>query len=101
VVQLRPAGVHFIGLNNVLNFRAGTLAALGDEQMIWLKSDLLERHTVDTSRGTRAHTAVDHLGTVGWGTADSAQAMELLRPFGSVTVLNGHIIKCSRRSKAT
>jgi 3',5'-cyclic-AMP phosphodiesterase len=27
----------------------------------------------------------------GWGTADSAQAMALLRPFGSVTVLNGHI----------
>jgi len=27
----------------------------------------------------------------GWGTSDSAQAMALLRPFGSVTVLNGHI----------
>ena len=33
-------GVHFIGLNNVLNFKAGMLAALGDEQLAWLKSDL-------------------------------------------------------------
>src|SRR4029077_3523185 len=27
----------------------------------------------------------------GWGTADSAQALNYLRRFGSVTVLNGHI----------
>jgi 3',5'-cyclic AMP phosphodiesterase CpdA len=27
----------------------------------------------------------------GWGTADSDQALALLRPYGSVTVLNGHI----------
>jgi Icc protein len=27
----------------------------------------------------------------GWGTDDSAQALVLLRRFGSVTVLNGHI----------
>ena len=27
----------------------------------------------------------------GWGTEDSAQALALLRRFGSVTVLNGHI----------
>jgi hypothetical protein len=31
---------------------------------------------------------VDDLRTQGWGTADSAQVMALLRPFGSVTVLN-------------
>ncbi len=28
---------------------------------------------------------------MGWGTADGAQALELLKRFGSVTVLNGHI----------
>src|SRR5713101_8872694 len=33
-------GVHFIALNNVLNFKAGTMAALGDEQIAWMKSDL-------------------------------------------------------------
>jgi 3',5'-cyclic AMP phosphodiesterase CpdA len=84
-------GVHFVGLNNVLNFKAGTLAALGDEQLAWLKSDL-----AGVSRSTpivvMAHIP---LWTVwepwGWGTADSAQALALLRPYGSVTVLNGHI----------
>ena len=84
-------GVHFVGLNNVLNFKAGTMAALGDEQLAWLKADLA---------GVSRSTPVIVLGHIplwtiwepwGWGTADSAQAMALLRPFGSVTVLNGHI----------
>lgn len=84
-------GVHFIGLNNVLNFKMGTLAALGDEQLAWLKSDLAH-----VSRSTPI-VVLAHIPmwTVyapwGWGTADSAAAMALLRPFGSVTVLNGHI----------
>ena len=84
-------GVHFVGLNNVLNFSTGHLAALGDEQLSWLKADL-----AGVSRSTpivvMAHIP---LWTVwepwGWGTADAAQAMALLQPFGSVTVLNGHI----------
>jgi len=84
-------GVHFVGLNNVLNFKAGTLAALGDDQLAWLKSDLAGR-SASTPVVVLAHIP---LWTVwepwGWGTADSAQAMALLRPFGSVTVLNGHI----------
>ena len=33
-------GVRFIALNNVLNFKVGTMAALGDEQITWIKSDL-------------------------------------------------------------
>jgi|SoiMethySBSTD1v2_1073268.scaffolds.fasta_scaffold192910_3 3',5'-cyclic-AMP phosphodiesterase len=84
-------GVHFVGLNNVLNFKAGTLAALGDEQITWLKNDLAR-----VSRSTPI-VVLGHipLWTVwepwGWGTADSAQALALLRPFGSVTILNGHI----------
>jgi 3',5'-cyclic AMP phosphodiesterase CpdA len=84
-------GVHFVGLNNVLNFRAGTLAALGDEQLAWLRTDL-----AGVSRSTPvvvfAHIP---LWTIwepwGWGTDDASQALALLRPFGSVTVLNGHI----------
>src|ERR1700681_2692338 len=84
-------GVHFIGLNNVLNFKVGTMAALGDEQIRWMKSDLAH-----VSNSTPI-VVLGHipLWTVwepwGWGTADSAQAMALLRRFGSVTVLNGHI----------
>jgi Icc protein len=84
-------GVHFIGLNNVMNFKVGTMAALGDEQLKWLKADLA---------GVSRSTPVVVLGHIplwtiwepwGWGTADSDQAMAMLRPFGSVTVLNGHI----------
>jgi len=84
-------GVHFVGLNNVLNFKMGTLAALGDDQISWLKTDLA-RVSHSTPIVVLAHIP---LWTIwepwGWGTADSAQAIALLRPFGSVTVLNGHI----------
>ncbi|HEX7327380.1 MAG TPA: metallophosphoesterase [Casimicrobiaceae bacterium] len=84
-------GVHFVGLNNALAFKLGHLAALGDDQLAWLKTDLAA-----VSRSTPV-VVLAHipLWTIwepwGWGTADSAQAMALLRPFGSVTVLNGHI----------
>jgi len=84
-------GVHFVALNNVLSFRKGRLAALGNEQLAWLKKDLAGvSHS--TPMVVLAHIP---LWTVyepwGWGTADSSQAMALLRPFGSVTVLNGHV----------
>jgi len=90
-------GVHFIGLNNVLNFKMGTMASLGDEQIAWLKSDLAQ------VSGSTPIVVLGHIPmwTVwepwGWGTADSAQAMALLRPFGSVTVLNGHIHQVLQR----
>jgi hypothetical protein len=85
------AGVHFIGLSNVLNFKMGTMTSLGDEQIAWLKQDLAHvSHS--TPVVVLAHIP---LWTVyaqwGWGTADSEQALALLRPYGSVTVLNGHI----------
>jgi 3',5'-cyclic-AMP phosphodiesterase len=84
-------GVHFVGLNNVLNFKTGTLAALGDEQLAWLKSDLAGvAHS--TPVVAMAHIPMWTLWEPwGWGTADSAEAMALFRPFGSVTVLNGHV----------
>ena len=84
-------GVHFIGLTNTLNFKAGTMASLGDEQLDWLKKDLSGRSS------SQPIVVLGHIPmwTIwepwGWGTSDSAQAMGLLRPFGSVTVLNGHI----------
>ena len=85
------AGVHFVGLNNVENFKAKTLAALGDEQLGWLRNDL-SGVSHSTPIVVLAHIP---LWTIwepwGWGTADSAQAIALLRPYGSVTVLNGHI----------
>jgi hypothetical protein len=89
--SFKDRGVHFVGLNNVSNFAAGSMPSLGDEQLAWLEKDL---------KGVAASTPVvvfAHipLWTVyeqwGWGTADAARAMASLRKFGSVTVLNGHI----------
>ncbi|MBS0590477.1 MAG: metallophosphoesterase [Proteobacteria bacterium] len=84
-------GVHFIGLTNTLNFKLGTMTSLGEEQLAWLKADLA-RVAHSTPIVVLAHIP---MWTVwepwGWGTADAAQALALLRPFGSVTVLNGHV----------
>ena len=84
-------GVHFIGLVNVVNLKAGGLGNLGDEQLAWLEADLKSR-SASTPIVVFAHIP---LWTVypewGWGTEDSARALEHLKRFGSVTVLNGHI----------
>jgi hypothetical protein len=37
----------------------------------------------------------------GWGTEDSEQALALLKNFGSVTVLNGHIHQILQKLKGT
>lgn len=84
-------GVHFIGLVNVLDIAEGGLGILGDTQLAWLKDDL-GRLSDSTPVVVFAHIP---LWTVypqwGWGTRDSAQALSMLRRFGSVSVLNGHI----------
>jgi 3',5'-cyclic AMP phosphodiesterase CpdA len=84
-------GVHFVGLVNVANLKPGGLGALGEEQLDWLKDDL---RGVSSSTPLVVYAHVP-LWTVypqwGWGTADSEQALSLMRRFGSVTVLNGHI----------
>jgi 3',5'-cyclic AMP phosphodiesterase CpdA len=85
------AGVHFVGLNNVQNPQAGGMGRLGDEQLAWLRDDLAGR-AASQPIVVFAHIP---LWTVyaawGWGTDDGAAALSLLRRFGSVTVLNGHI----------
>src|SRR5262249_49287709 len=84
-------GVHFIGLVNVVNLKAGGLGNLGEEQLKWLAGDL-QGKTPETPIVVFAHIP---LWTVyeqwGWGPDDGARAIELLKRFGSVTVLNGHI----------
>jgi hypothetical protein len=84
-------GVHFVGLANVLTFKESKLGSLGPEQLEWLKQDLA---------GLSASTAIVVFAHVplwavypqwGWATGDGEQALALLRRFGSVTVLNGHI----------
>ncbi|WP_026608431.1 metallophosphoesterase family protein [Methylocapsa acidiphila] len=84
-------GAHFIGLVNVVNLKSGGLGFLGDEQLAWLADDL---------KGKSASTPIIVFAHIplwavypewGWGTDDSAKALALLKRFGSVTVLNGHI----------
>jgi 3',5'-cyclic AMP phosphodiesterase CpdA len=84
-------GVHFIGLVNVMNLKAGGMGNLGAEQLEWLEKDV--KHL---SRSTPivvfAHIPLWSVYPQwGWDTEDSAQALSYLKPFGSVTVLNGHI----------
>ena len=85
------AGVHFVGLINVLQFKPGGLGTLGAEQLAWVAADLKGR-SASTPIVVFAHMP---LWTIyepwGWGTGDADQLMSQLRRFGSVTVLNGHI----------
>jgi plastocyanin len=84
-------GVHFIGLVNVLNLRAGGLGTLGAEQLAWLKNDLAAR-TTSTPIVVFAHIPLWSVYPEwGWGTDDGAEALSYLKRFGSVSVLNGHI----------
>jgi 3',5'-cyclic AMP phosphodiesterase CpdA len=84
-------GVHFIGLVNVVDLKAGGLGRLGPDQVAWLADDLKGKSD-STPIVVFAHIP---LWTVyadwGWGTDDGMQALKLLQRFGSVTVLNGHI----------
>jgi 3',5'-cyclic AMP phosphodiesterase CpdA len=85
------AGVHFIALINVLQFKPGGLGTLGADQIAWVTQDLKARSS-STPIVVFAHMP---LWTIyepwGWGTGDADQLMTQLRRFGSVTVLNGHI----------
>jgi 3',5'-cyclic-AMP phosphodiesterase len=82
-------GVHFIGLNNSAQLEG--LGAIGDEQLAWLKKDVSGLAT-STPIVVFAHIPLWAVYPEwGWATKDSAQALDLLKGFGSVTVLNGHI----------
>jgi 3',5'-cyclic AMP phosphodiesterase CpdA len=84
-------GVHFVGLVNVLDLKAGGLGTLGPEQLDWLKKDLAGL-SASTPIVVYAHIPLWAVYPKwGWGTDDSEQALALLKRFGSVTVLNGHI----------
>ncbi len=94
-------GVHFVGLNNVIDLRAGGMGHLGADQLAWLADDL---------RGRAASQPIVVFAHIplwsvypewGWGTEDSAQALGLLRRFGSVTVLNGHIHQVMQKVEGT
>lgn len=84
-------GVHFIGLVNVMNLKAGGLGTLGSDQLEWLEKDLQSR-SKSTPIVVFAHIPLWSVYPQwGWGTEDAEQALGYLKGFGSVTVLNGHI----------
>jgi 3',5'-cyclic AMP phosphodiesterase CpdA len=84
-------GVHFVGLVNVVNLKAGGLGTLGRDQLEWLERDVKHLKS-STPVVVFAHIPLWSIYPEwGWGTEDSAQALGLLKRFGSVSVLNGHI----------
>jgi 3',5'-cyclic AMP phosphodiesterase CpdA len=90
-------GVHFIGLVNVVDLKGGGLGNLGAEQLAWLEADLKDRSN-STPIVVFAHIPLQVLYREwGWGTEDGAQALALLKRFGSVTILNGHIHQLAQK----
>ena len=82
-------GIHFVGLNNAVQLEG--LGMIGSPQLDWLRKDL---------SGVSASAPVVVFAHIplwavypewGWATKDSEEAMAMLKRFGSVTVLNGHI----------
>jgi 3',5'-cyclic AMP phosphodiesterase CpdA len=84
-------GVHFIGLVNVMGKTELGMGNLGQDQLTWLQKDLAAIST-STPIVVFAHVPLWEIYPKwGWGTADGARALQMLKPYGSVTVLNGHI----------
>jgi len=87
--------VHFVGLNNVGALEG--MGKLGAKQIAWLKDDLAGQ---PSSRPVVVFAHVPLWSVYpdwGWATADSAEALRLLKRFGSVTVLNGHIHQVAKK----
>lgn len=80
-------GVHFIVLDNV----SDSAAALGEEQLAWLKADL-SRLGQDARIVVFTHRPLfDLMPQWDWATRDGAKALEMLMPFKNATVFYGHI----------
>jgi 3',5'-cyclic AMP phosphodiesterase CpdA len=83
------AGVHFISLVNTTSLDA--LGYLGQDQLDFVRRDVA---------GLSSETAIvlfSHIPLYamypqwGWGTSDAVTLLGMLRRFGSVTALNGHV----------
>jgi len=84
-------GVHFVGLVNVIGKTELSLGNLGEDQLDWLQKDLAPLSN-STPVVVFAHVPLWEIYPQwGWGTSDGARALAMLRRFGSVAILNGHI----------
>jgi len=94
-------GVHFAGLVNVLTYKGEGMGALGAEQLTWLERDLAPL-SASTPVIVYSHVPLWSVYPQwGWVTEDGERAMALLRRFGSVTVLNGHIHQIVQKVEGT
>jgi len=84
-------GTHFVGLVNVLKYKGEGMGALGEDQIEWLAKDLTPLAS-STPVVVFSHVPLWAVYPQwGWTTEDAERALEHLKRFGSVTVLNGHI----------
>ncbi len=80
-------GVHFVTIDNV----SDPGAAIGDEQLAWLKEDL-SHQAKDARIVVFTHRPLfDLVPKWDWATRDGAKAMEILMPYTRLTVFYGHI----------
>lgn len=80
-------GIHFIALDNVSDPRA----MVGAAQLDWLRSDLQQLNR-ETPIVVLAHRPLfDLYPQWDWATRDGKEVVDLLMPFGNVTVFYGHI----------
>jgi hypothetical protein len=80
-------GVHFIAIDNV----SDPTARIGEAQLAWLKGDLAKQDK-DARIVVFTHRPLfDLYPQWDWATRDGAQAIDLLMPYGNVTVFYGHI----------
>jgi 3',5'-cyclic AMP phosphodiesterase CpdA len=94
-------GTHFVGLVNVLRYKGEGMGALGEDQIEWLARDLAPRSS-STPVVVFAHVPLWAVYPQwGWTTEDAGRALEHLKRFGSVTVLNGHIHQVMQKVEGT
>jgi len=80
-------GVHFIAIDNV----SDASARIGETQLAWVKEDLAKQDK-DARIVVFTHRPLfDLMPQWDWATRDGAQAIDLLMPYGNVTVFYGHI----------
>jgi 3',5'-cyclic-AMP phosphodiesterase len=94
-------GTHFVGLVNVLRYKGEGMGALGEDQIEWLAKDLAPLAS-STPVVVFSHVPLWAVYPQwGWTTEDAERALEHLKRFGSVTVLNGHIHQVMQKVEGT
>jgi hypothetical protein len=82
-------GVHFLALVNSVALEGP--GRLGAVQLDWIRKDLAGR-SAETPLVVFAHYPLFALyPRWGWSTDDAAQALDMMKRFASVNVLNGHV----------